>query len=532
MTYTGKPSWGCETCRKVHTKCDEKRPECSRCVRLKKVCHGYREEVDFMFRTETGDQDSRSTQIGKRQTSKSRTSRGAYSHELLIQHGKNCRYLLPSVAKSLFPSHYDKELCYFYESMLETVAESDHSRYLHLQLPTLFSRTRHNSALYFAAQAISHAVWAKSRGNHARTMGISRKHYVQSISALKVAIQDPVEAKSDENLYAVLLLCGYETIMFDSEALPAWGSHVDGATALLRARGKGQLSTPLQCYMFLFIRRNAVHSHVQLSRPVDPIFNELSGAVLSFENAEDRLISRTIKVPQLQSLANDILSQPHCNIMESVVWELIQAAEELDRELVDWASNVPAEWSYSVAQDLNSVFGPETSNPCYIPTEIRGYPDFYVARVWNLYHVSRLILQSIILRTTSWVYPPPKITNIEKASGMLVNGICASVPFLLGYDLLQLKKSITNIDTQGTKSIWPQSSTTKARKSKHTGRFSLIWPLYISCSVLSIPEAQRQWMRAQLQWIAECGESQAKIVAGTQSQTLLGQPEDFRFDCV
>ena len=46
--------------------------------------------------------------------------------------------------------------------------------------------------------------------------------------------------------------------MFDSEVLSAWGSHVDGAAALLRARGKERLHTPLQCNMFLFIRRNAV----------------------------------------------------------------------------------------------------------------------------------------------------------------------------------------------------------------------------------------------------------------------------------
>lgn len=41
-------------------------------------------------------------------------------------------------------------------------------------------------------------------------MQVSRKRYVQSISALKAAIRDPIEVKSDETLYAVLLLCGYE----------------------------------------------------------------------------------------------------------------------------------------------------------------------------------------------------------------------------------------------------------------------------------------------------------------------------------
>lgn len=282
-----------------------------------------------------------------------------------------------------------------------------------------------------------------------------------------------------------------------------------------------------------------VHSHVQLSQPVDPIFDELAEAVFSFENTEDRLLSRTIKVPQLQSLVNSILSQPSWKIIESDIFELIRAAEDLDRELADWASNVPAGWSYSVATNLNSVSNPEPSTSRYIPSEIHVYRDFYIARVWNLYRVSRLIIQSILLRAASCLCFPsksgaqhPENTHIEKLNGVLVDDICASVPFLLGYDLSQLKRPTTNINFQDEKSIWPQSSTSKVGNSKHTGRFSLIWPFYLSCSVSSIPETQRWWMRAQLQWIAEYGEPQAKLVSGTQSQTLLGGPEDFRFDCV
>ena len=84
----------------------------------------------------------------------------------------------------------------------------------------------------------------------------------------------------------------------------------------------------------LLIISSQVHSHVQLSRPVDPIFDELAEAVFSFENTEDRLLSRTIKVPQLQSLVNDILSRPSWSITESNIFELIQTAEDLDGERI------------------------------------------------------------------------------------------------------------------------------------------------------------------------------------------------------
>ncbi len=174
-----------------------------------------------------------------------------------------------------------------------------------------------------------------------------------------------------------------------------------------------------------------------------------------FENTEDRLLSRTIKIPQLQSLANDILSQPSWSIAEGVILSLIQTAEALDHELVDCATNVPAGWSYSVATKLNSISNPELSMLCYIPTEIHEYTDFYIARVWNLYRVSRLIIQSIILRAASCHCSRPKGVekysekiHAEKLNRDLVNDICASVPFLLGYDLSQLKRRTENINSE------------------------------------------------------------------------------------
>lgn len=292
------------------------------------------------------------------------------------------------------------------------------------------------------------------------------------------------------------------------------------------------------CSGHLLTNSSQVHSHVQGSQPVDPIFDELAEAVSSFENTEDRLLSRTIKVPHLQSLFNRIISQPSCSVTETEIFGLIRAAEDLDRELAHWARDVPAGWSYTMAMNLNPMFSPELACACYIPSEIHRYPDFYIARVWNLYRVSRLVVQSILLRADSWLCFPSqngrhhRNIHIEKLNGVLVNDICASVPFLLGYNLSQLKRPDASMNFGVDKSIWPQSSPRKIGSSKHTGRFSLIWPLYLSCSVSSIPEAQRGWMRAQLRWIAEHDEPQARLVSGASSRTLLGGAEDFRFDCV
>jgi hypothetical protein len=55
--------------------------------------------------------------------------------------------------------------------------------------------------------------YSKSSRNDSHNALKSRKCYVRAIKALKIAIQDFNEAGTDETLYAVLLLCGYEVCL-------------------------------------------------------------------------------------------------------------------------------------------------------------------------------------------------------------------------------------------------------------------------------------------------------------------------------
>ncbi|KAI1082195.1 hypothetical protein F5B20DRAFT_26419 [Whalleya microplaca] len=53
MVYCGKASQGCQNCRTRRIKCDKKKPECSQCIRVGKVCPGYRDQLSLMFRDES-----------------------------------------------------------------------------------------------------------------------------------------------------------------------------------------------------------------------------------------------------------------------------------------------------------------------------------------------------------------------------------------------------------------------------------------------------------------------------------------------
>lgn len=134
------------------------------------------------------------------------------SHDYTMMRAREeSQFLLSgSHGRALLPSKEYLALCFFYQTTLEPLIDADHIQYLHLQLPTLFSQSGADSALYLATQAISLAAWAKSRPNDMDARHLSRTRYLQSLSAMKAAIRDAVKVKSDETLYTVLLLSGYE----------------------------------------------------------------------------------------------------------------------------------------------------------------------------------------------------------------------------------------------------------------------------------------------------------------------------------
>jgi hypothetical protein len=118
----------------------------------------------------------------------------------------------------LSPSAEDFAICQFYHTTLQNLRQEDHARYLHMQLPALYHQSDKESALRYATQAISYASSTKFGDSVAQ---LSRKPYMQAIRAVRKSIRNPAEIKSDQTLYAILLLCGYEVSSFTFTTLCA-----------------------------------------------------------------------------------------------------------------------------------------------------------------------------------------------------------------------------------------------------------------------------------------------------------------------
>ncbi|QDS71715.1 hypothetical protein FKW77_008552 [Venturia effusa] len=78
MVYCGKPSRGCQNCKTRRIKCDEVRPSCTQCRKSSRVCPGYPDEFDLIFRNETAAVKRRAQRAfsnASSKTSKSTTTR-------------------------------------------------------------------------------------------------------------------------------------------------------------------------------------------------------------------------------------------------------------------------------------------------------------------------------------------------------------------------------------------------------------------------------------------------------------------------
>jgi len=110
----------------------------------------------------------------------------------------------------------------------------------HHHLPILYARSRADSPLTMATDAVALSLFSGLRGRKHLFL-LAQETYTKALNALRRAVADPVEALCDETLASVLLLAQYEN--FSVGAASSWDNHIEGAVTLVKMRGEKQLRT-------------------------------------------------------------------------------------------------------------------------------------------------------------------------------------------------------------------------------------------------------------------------------------------------
>lgn len=228
MVFCGKPSKGCGQCRSRKIRCDQIRPACSQCIKGNRVCPGYRDELSLMFRDES-QQVVRKAKTGSSH-SKPKASKG--SSRTLSQNSPQTesgvevsvqsevidfnidpqQQILQQIASSPFgvrPSSGQSEfeaICFFarYNTWPGALWTLDTT-------PNLFGAGRSSSVQAMKTSMVSAGMAMLSRMTKSQPLKLlAERQYGSALKVMNTALSNPVDAKANATLAAVLVLALFE----------------------------------------------------------------------------------------------------------------------------------------------------------------------------------------------------------------------------------------------------------------------------------------------------------------------------------
>ncbi|KAF2260281.1 hypothetical protein CC78DRAFT_28884 [Lojkania enalia] len=408
MVYYGAISRGCERCRRRKVKCDERKPQCLKCEMLQKQCPGYRDLNRILFRDET----KRIAQKSRKEWNQLPKSRKTTSIQLPILSLISTRVLYP-LAQPI-----DEYAANFYFSKYIFV-ESPFSEGYYAWLAQSYSQNGHILRTAIEAvglAAISNMMYAP------RVATRSKIQYCKTLTCIRRAIDNPIEATSDSTLMAVILVVLFETIHFEvSDRYEYWAAHVKGAMTLLQLRGREQFATERGGQLYLLIRPQILLICMQQRISVPTALIETSY----------RFQTSTIRRQwQEESVAspNSIFSTSFRVIDIAATLEGGQAVQEairdINNELESWKAGLLSHWNYTIMNGEGEVAGDQYSGM------VHSYPSLWIAEAWNNWRILRIMVNQLILQNEVPQNPgySERIATAISVIQEMCSDICISVP--------------------------------------------------------------------------------------------------------
>ncbi|KAG4026342.1 hypothetical protein MFRU_042g00700 [Monilinia fructicola] len=540
MVYCGKPSRGCQMCRTRRIKCDETKPTCLQCQKSRRQCPGYKDDFDLVFRNETKATERRarrsmknkkgnntSTQSvsgsgrdGNRKlpTSSSNSSDAELSYpatgtdltKYVSDNGPSSSSGSPGLQVGFSSSIEQQAPCYFMSNFVITPQSGQMRGSFDYILP-LIKTEPPTSALSLSFQAVAMASLANrpnARGSPLMHSAIDQ--YAKALKVVNLALQNPVQQKTDQTLASILLLGFFETITQEKASITAWGSHVDGAVQIVKMRGKKQLRTKVGVALFQSVRGQMLVNCLSSSKT--PMLGTDWWCADAQKDEGSAFVNKlNLEVAELRGDLNRILmSHPRSAETNTLVSEIMHRALEMEQEYQRWEETQTKE---TVAW-VDNVPGGDITKADVCPGRVDLYPDVFSCSAWNFARVSRIFIASIVIRCAAWLCYPvdyrttPEYAQMSRMGQEMICDIIASVPFMFGWHL----------DSEGRlKPGDVMGGGEDVMGVKALGGAYMIWPLLsISCSDFTT-DSQRLWIKGRFRFISDVmGLNQAKVVSCLQ----------------
>ena len=484
MVYRGKPSAGCENCRKAKKRCGLELPACTRCVKLKKTCSGYRDTTALQIQDESEtvklkaerqkkkveSQQWQQQKSGKLDaavtvtsipTPASMNSDSSSSSDSTIDLDMTSDQLeqngflpsdsddfypagwgvMPFVAAALKPKPDDIAMTYFYNQFTSNS---------HWDFMREFARkAKLDPCLDLAIKACGMAALDNVE-SVVLGRDYARSQYVEALSILNDALRDPKRCRTDEALIAVSMLGYYENLTCDGRAsIQSWKAHVEGATQLLRLRGKAQFKTQVGRILFREVRNQIMISCIWDDRHPPDFLMDYQ------EELQQHTVDVTIAAPAdaLVHLCFDFASfRAKVRYREISDSDAAEVASELEKQFLQWSIDCAAndKWRYIEIEVADSEH--------VWDGKVHSYYGHPMPTVWNTWRSMRIMLsrtQEMLCRRFSFSDSEreEQMQYFRKIRRTLTDEICFTTPVALGHSSPAFTSACILITAYA--SIWP-----------------------------------------------------------------------------
>ena len=517
----------CSVSQRVTTpdpqQCDQVVPKCSQCVKSKRQCPGYRDRLDLIFRnenelvvrkardrkafdrpkmairppTERARPSHPSAALEEEELSKSDAERLDSIEDTSVS---DTRWSLSSIPQvTIAPSSKEYAVAFFFARYVSSHGQTLRGYFEYL--PSSYSQIQQTEPLTSCITSVglaglSNIVQSKE------LMDEANREYSVALRSTNAALRSWSEATTDSTLISVMLLSLYETLTFEGQrSVNSWKEHLDGATMLLRLRGRQQFQTYTGLRIFQQLNSTILISCLHQAVPVPPDIIALRAYATNFfdSNALEWRLSNI-----MVRYINFLVEVKHGSLFTSL--SILSSALQLDSELDSLSTNVPFGWQY---QCIFTDADPELVYEGYYHV----HNDRWTIHGWNILRTLRILLNQAIRDQLLRAEPhlPPLVTLPEHALQFqlstenvvrLSSEICASLPQYAGYtDIL------SRLDFGSGETV------SRAREkgtftNRGYGTHFLVWPYFTVGTMTITPERQRLWIINRLQYIGRIGGTQ------------------------
>ena len=238
-------------------------------------------------------------------------------------------------------------------------------------------------------------------------------------------------------------------------------------------------------------------------------FNEATRGTIPHDftpSSADRLVMLSEDIPYLLRQEKTMYEEPDILKRQEIADALMSDCVRIEELLSYWSSMVPPQFQFtSLPLPKSSPQSPyETLDDVNMyPNSLDIYCDNTMASTWNTWRVTRIRILRITLHCLDITNPPhpamPRPPEYQTSLTMihrLIDEICSTVPFLLGFH----KKRIGDhgafqcFPHPPGEAKWPDNFAA----SGAVGGWLMMQPLSFVAQLEETPESQRRWVKEYL----------------------------------